>query len=407
MELQFPSTPKASQHCYDFLRVAMAPSAARRLSVGDVLEHAWLKDISIESIKKALPMETQNDSSAYQNQAGSLTISSEISQINRRIDEAMLETIEFFAEEKSRDREESKSRRKHMNDSEKLRSVEKSETSTKNVDESHSGWYIKAIRAGSVTTKQLFSLSETWKSRGQAEDFIKNGGVVALVNLLNKINTVNFWTLPTFITAFAIPKESVELGKRAAVCLFTLTRYPEGVNEALRNQKIITSLIHALVAWDIFTRERATAALTRLMLNQVNDKPLEQNQEAHAVITRKLAEIQPHSKTRWYNIWVSNVSLTLDDLLERSIYPVEEKKMALGYLDSTLLMMNQLVKGANYSSKLREDIVEALQKAGVNNPRVLFFDRLHKLGSPKIDKQIEDAVINGLVHRHEIQWSSE
>lgn len=166
MELQFPSTPKASQHCYDFLRVAMAPSAARRLSVGDVLEHAWLKDISIESIKKALPMETQNDSSAYQNQAGSLTISSEISQINRRIDEAMLETIEFFAEEKSRDREESKSRRKHMNDSEKLRSVEKSETSTKNVDESHSGWYIKAIRAGSVTTKQLFSLSETWKSRG-------------------------------------------------------------------------------------------------------------------------------------------------------------------------------------------------------------------------------------------------
>jgi len=111
-------------------------------------------------------METLNDSSAYQDQAGSLTISSEISQINRRIDEAMLETIKFFAEEKSRDQEESRSRGKHINDREKLRSVEKSDSSTKNVNKSHSGWYIKAIREGSITTKQLFNLSETWKSRG-------------------------------------------------------------------------------------------------------------------------------------------------------------------------------------------------------------------------------------------------
>lgn len=251
------------------------------------------------------------------------------------------------------------------------------------------------------------------------------GGATALANTLDTINIINFWALPAFISGMAISAQSVERGRVAISCLVNLIEYPKGLKEVIRNQKVITSLIHALIAWDISTRISATAALFSLLGNSrggtlsldtlvstngkgevKSDQELLDQVEAHSAIIQHLeinepSLFEPRSRTRWYIIWISNVSMTLDNVLASSNYPVDEKITALDYLHWSMALINYLVTESGYRATLRESVIEGLQVAGVNNSRTLFFDRLHKLGTPEIDQQIELSIRIGLLDSRE------
>lgn len=143
----------------------MAPNAARRMSVGDALDHPWLKDISLESSMNALSLDTHNGPSAIINQVEKLQMPLKITQTNRENNEAELEAIEPFVDEGSLDKEERVLEKDGLDGNEGPENVEQVDLSITGTEEDSLGWYVNAVQENSITAEEFLYLSNSLISR--------------------------------------------------------------------------------------------------------------------------------------------------------------------------------------------------------------------------------------------------
>jgi hypothetical protein len=186
-----------------------------------------------------------------------------------------------------------------------------------------------------------------------------------------------------------------------ARCLWTLVRHPEGVNEALKApyHPMIFPLINGLIAYDISARQYATQALISILHPGISENNSEG--KAHIVLLEAMLQIEPSSKTRRCNLWISNVSfgvslLFAERLAERKLSPRKSRETSLEYLTWTMKLINLLVEIPGRNKELKESAIEMFKQAGIRDEWDGFLDKMLVFASKNLKAQIRRSFENGL-----------
>lgn len=182
-----------------------------------------------------------------------------------------------------------------------------------------------------------------------------------------------------------------------ARCLLALVHHLEGINEALKplDHPMIFTLINGLIAYDILAHQYATQALISIFHLGIHEN--NSREKAHLILLEAMQQIEPISKTRRCNLWISNMSFSLGVLLtEGKNSPRNTRGVSLEYFTWTMKLINLLVEIPGGNKELKEKAIEMLRQAGVRDERGGFFDNMLRFPSRDLKEQMRRSFGNGL-----------
>lgn len=182
-----------------------------------------------------------------------------------------------------------------------------------------------------------------------------------------------------------------------ARCLWTLVQHPEGVNEALKapDHPMIFTLINGLIAYDISARQYATQALISILHPGTYENNSEE--KAHVVLLEAMLQIEPSSKIRRCNLWISNVLFGLSFLpTEGKITPRNTREESQEYLIWTMKLINLLVEIPGSSKELKDSAMKMFKQAGIRAEFDGFFDKMLISASEDLKAQVRRSCGIGL-----------
>ncbi|KAF8471966.1 hypothetical protein BDZ91DRAFT_790995 [Kalaharituber pfeilii] len=243
-------------------------------------------------------------------------------------------------------------------------------------------WFVKKVLDGSITAKQLQSLSVSLRTQpiSWVRAFIEAQGQVALTNVLRGINNHG---------AKGISNQERDLEREYDIvkCLKALMNNKYGADDALQHQSCVAALASSLTSPRVTTRKLVSEVLTFLCHW---DRP-----NGHTRVLQALDSIKNYQgETGRFDAWLRIVEVTIDGRgkLGSLVGASEEvrsggigmENLLMEYALATLFLINSLAQGAD-DVQARVHIRAQFKGCGIAR----ICSKMRQFKYELIDKQIE------------------